>query len=129
MAQNQKTAHWKGFKSYSHLSKNRQNVQNSDSIYYRVNHLELTQSKDLAGPDVLTNLLETNAQWLPEWWKFMPDPLFKTFLTSRSPNGLCQKGCHILVKNWIFDDPFHKKETIIGHVGDQTIRISIIVMK
>jgi hypothetical protein len=39
----------------------------------------------------------------------MPDPPFETFLTSRGRNGLHQKGCHILVKNWIFDDPFHKK--------------------
>jgi hypothetical protein len=38
----------------------------------------------------------------------MPDPLFETFLTSRGLNSLRQKGCHILVKNWIFDDPFHK---------------------
>jgi hypothetical protein len=56
----------------------------------------------------------------------MPDPLFETFLTSRGLNGLHQKGCHILVKNWIFDDPFHKKITINGYFGasdDQTIRI------
>ena len=39
----------------------------------------------------------------------MPDPLFETFLTSHSLNGLHQKGCHILVKNWILDDLFHKK--------------------
>ena len=39
----------------------------------------------------------------------MPDPLFETFLTSWGLNGLHQKGCHILVKNWIFDDPFHQK--------------------
>ena len=39
----------------------------------------------------------------------MPDPPFETFLTSCGLNGLCQKGCHILVKNWIFGDPFHKK--------------------
>ena len=38
----------------------------------------------------------------------MPDPLFEIFLTSCGLNGLHQKGCHILVKNWIFDDPFHK---------------------
>ena len=43
----------------------------------------------------------------------MPDPPFKTFLTSRSLNSLRQKGCHILVKNWIFDDPFHKKLPIL----------------
>ena len=45
--------------------------------------------------------------------KFMPDPLFEIFLTSRDLNGLCQKGCHILVKNWIFDDPFHKKLPVL----------------
>ena len=39
----------------------------------------------------------------------MPDPPFENFLTTRSLNGLRQKGCHILVKNWIFGDPFHKK--------------------
>jgi hypothetical protein len=37
----------------------------------------------------------------------MPDPPFETFLTSRGLKGLCQKGCRIFVKNWIFDDPFH----------------------
>jgi hypothetical protein len=57
----------------------------------------------------LTNLPKTDAQWLPEEWKFMPDPPIETFLTSCGLNGLRQKGCHILVKNWIFDDPFHKK--------------------
>ena len=39
----------------------------------------------------------------------MLDPLFETILTSQGLNGLCQKGCHILVKNWLFDDPLHKK--------------------
>jgi hypothetical protein len=56
----------------------------------------------------------------------MPDPLFETFLTSRGLNGLHQKGCHILLKNWILDDPFHTKITSIGYFGardDQTIRI------
>jgi hypothetical protein len=43
----------------------------------------------------------------------MPDLLFETFLTSRGLNGLCQKGYHILVKNWIFDDPFHKKLPVL----------------
>ena len=31
------------------------------------------------------------------------------------------------MKNWIFDDPFQKKGTVIGHLGardDQTIRIN-----
>ena len=43
----------------------------------------------------------------------MPDPSFETFLTSQGLNSLCQKGCHILVKNWIFDDPFHKKGPVM----------------
>ena len=43
----------------------------------------------------------------------MPDPLFETFLTTWGLNGLCQKGCHILVKNWIFDDPFHNKLPVL----------------
>ena len=43
----------------------------------------------------------------------MPHPPFETFLTSCSLTGLCQKGCHILVKNWIFDDPFHKKWPVL----------------
>ena len=28
-------------------------------------------------------------------------------------NSLWQKGCQILVKNWIFDDPFHKKGPLL----------------
>ena len=50
----------------------------------------------------------------------------KTFLTSLGLNSLRRKGCHILVKVWIFDDPFHKKITSNGYFGasdDQTIRI------
>jgi hypothetical protein len=57
----------------------------------------------------------------------MPDPLFVKFLTSLGINGLRQKGCHILVKSWIFDDPFHKKlPVLVTHFGasdDQTIGI------
>jgi hypothetical protein len=55
----------------------------------------------------------------------MPDPPFEIFLILRGLNSLRQKGYHILVKNWIFDDPFHKKRTSIGYFGasdDQTIR-------
>jgi hypothetical protein len=56
----------------------------------------------------------------------MHDPSFETFLTSLGLNGLCQKRCHILVKNWIVDDPSNKKMTSIGSFGasdDQIIRI------
>ena len=43
----------------------------------------------------------------------MPDQPFETCLTSRGLKGLRQRGCHILVKNWIFDDPFHKKLPVL----------------
>jgi hypothetical protein len=56
----------------------------------------------------LTNLPKTDAQW-----EFMFDPLFETFLTSRGLKGLRQRGCHKSVKNWIFDDPFHKKLPVL----------------
>ena len=36
-------------------------------------------------------------------------PVFKK-IASAGLNSLRQKGCQILVKNWIFNDPFHKKE-------------------
>ena len=61
----------------------------------------------LAWPDVLTNLPKTDAQWK------MPDPSIETFLTSCGLNSLCQIECHILVKNWIFGDPFHKKWPVL----------------
>ena len=56
----------------------------------------------------------------------MPNLSLETFLTSCGLKGLSWKGCHILVKNWIFDDPFQKKITSIVYFGasdDQTIRI------
>ena len=58
----------------------------------------------------------------------MPDQPFETFLSSRSLFSLCQKEYNILVKNWIFDDPFHKKLPVLvtnyfGASEDQTIRI------
>ena len=43
----------------------------------------------------------------------MPDPSFETFLTSRDLNSLRQIECHILVKNWIFGDPIHKKWSVL----------------
>ena len=55
----------------------------------------------------------------------MHDPLFGTFLTSRGLCSLRQEGCHISVKNWIFDDPFHKKlpKLVILVPDDQIIGI------
>ena len=53
----------------------------------------------------------------------MHDPLFGTFLTSRGLSSLRQKGCHISVKNWIFDDPFHKKLPILVILVPVMIRL------
>ena len=39
---------------------------NNPAMNYRVNHLELIQSKELSGPDVLINLPKTDVQWVPE---------------------------------------------------------------
>ena len=39
-------------------------------------------------------------------------PIFKK-MTSAGLNSLQQKGYQISVKNWIFDDPFHKKGLIL----------------
>ena len=74
----------------------------------------------------MINLPKTDAQWLPEMWNFMLDPLFETFLTSNGLNSLRPKGCHILEKIMIFKDPFLKKNTTIGYYGasdDLAIRI------
>ena len=71
-------------------------------LLYRVYHQVLTQSKDLAWPDVLTNLPKTDAQGLPKQWKFMLDPSFETFLSSHILNSLQQKK--VLKFNMRFDD-------------------------
>ena len=39
-------------------------------------------------------------------------PVFQK-VASAGLNSLQQKGCQILVKNWIFDDPFHKKGPLL----------------
>ena len=89
---------------------------------YRVNHQELIQSKQLSRSDVLINLPKTDVQWVPEQWTFMPDPPFETFLTTHGLKGLRQKGCHILVKNWNFNDPFHKKSPVLSILVPVMIR-------
>ena len=35
-------------------------------------------------------------------------------MTLAGLNSLQQKECQILVKNWIFDDPFHKKLPVLS---------------
>ena len=53
-------------------------------------------------------------------------PVFKK-IASAGLSSLRQKGYQILVKNWIFDDPLHKKKNCIGHLcvrDDPTMRSS-----
>ena len=57
--------------------------------------------------------------WFEEVWKFkFCQPVLKK-MASASLNSLRQKGYYISVKNWISNDPFHKKgqELVIRVVG------------
>ena len=48
----------------------------------------------------------------------MPDPSFEKILTPATSTASVKKGAiYVLVKNWIFDDPFNKKMTSIGYFG------------
>ena len=58
-------------------------------------------------------LLNYGAKWLQEVWTFeFHQPVFKK-VTSAGLNSLRKKGYQISVKNWIFDDPFHKKGLVL----------------
>ena len=51
--------------------------------------------------------------WNAEIGNFwVPQPFFKK-ITSAGLNSLRQKESQILVKNWIFDNPFHKKGPVL----------------
>ena len=50
-------------------------------------------------------------------------PVFQK-VASAGLNSLQQKGCQILVKNWIFDDPFHKKGPLLVILVPQMIQPS-----
>ena len=52
-------------------------------------------------------------QWLQEFWTFEFHQLVNKEITSAGLNSLRQKGYQILVKNWIFDDPLHKKRIVL----------------
>ena len=54
----------------------------------------------------------------------MRDNIFETFLISHGLNGLRQKGCHILVKNWIFNNQFHKNLPVLVILVPVMIRSS-----
>ena len=58
-------------------------------------------------------MLKYGAQWLQEVWtfEFLESVLKKVI--SAGLNSLRKKGYQISVKNWIFDDPFHKKGLVL----------------
>ena len=61
----------------------------------------------------INNLLNYGAQWLQEVWTFeFHESVFKK-VTSGGLNSLQKEGYQISVKNWIFDDPFHKKGLVL----------------
>ena len=52
-------------------------------------------------------------QCVPEVWGFeFHQSIFKK-ITKAGLNSLQQKGCQILVKNWIFEDPIHNKGPVL----------------
>ena len=83
------------------------------SLKYRVSHSDMDFFKWLWGVGRLRILMIY--LWLHghESYPFVfHQPLFKK-VASAGLNSLRQKGYQILVKNWIFDDPFHKKEPLL----------------
>ena len=72
---------------------------------YRVSHIEVSQVNQLWGVEgsiILFILFIVASRDI----KLFLQPVFKK-ITSAGLNSLRQKECQILVKNWIFDDPFH----------------------
>ena len=82
-------------------------------LNYRVSHKEMILSKLLWGVEGLRILIIH--LWLHghKSCSFVfHQPVFKK-VASTGLNSLRQKGYQILVKNWIFDDPFHKKGWVL----------------
>ena len=73
---------------------------------------------------VINNFVKLG-QWLQEVWTFeFHQPIFKK-VASAGLNSLQQKWYQILVKNWIFDDPFHKKLPVMVLLVPVMIRPSV----
>ena len=102
-------------------------------VIYRVSHNDMIKSKWLWGVERL-RILMIHHLWLHghKGNSFVfHQPVFKK-IASAGLNSLRQKGCQILVKNWIFDDPFHKKGPLLVILGPGMIQPSgsvILLMK
>ena len=57
-------------------------------------------------------------------WTFDFYPLNLILVSWNGLQSLQEKGCQILVKNWIFDDPFHKKKPLLFILVPQMIQPS-----
>ena len=76
---------------------------------YRVFHIEMYETKWLLGVEGAMILLNFGAYELKEVCTFeFHQPVFKK-VTWAGLHSLRQKWYQISVKNWIFDDPFHKR--------------------
>ena len=78
-----------------------------------MSHSEVCKVNQLRGVEGSIILKNYGAQWLQEVWKFVFHQLVSKKITSAGLNSLQQKEYQISVKNWIFDDPFHKKGLVL----------------
>ena len=80
---------------------------------YRVSHIETFLLKWLWQIEIWQLDFAWRYLYIPEVWKFeFHQPRFRK-LAKAGLNSLRQKGYHISVKIWIFDDPFHKKGPVL----------------
>ena len=97
---------------YNSLQKMRYGMSNLP-VTYRVSHIEVCKVNQLWGIEESIVLLNHDAQWVQEVWKFeFYQPVFKK-VTKAGLNSLRQKEYQISVKNWIFNDPFKKKGLVL----------------
>ena len=94
------------------------------SSYYRVSHIEMALMNWLWWIKICNLDLVSRWSWNIEIGNFwLPQPFFKKVTLARL-NSLWQKGYQISVKNWIFDDPFHKKEPVLVVLVPGMIQLS-----
>ena len=81
--------------------------------WYRVSHSDMVFFKWLWRVEILIIFMVYLKLHSHEGYPFVfHQPLFKK-VASAGLNSLRQKGYQILVKNWVFDDPFNKKRQVL----------------
>ena len=80
---------------------------------YRVSHFEMDFMNWLWWIKICKLDLVWRWFWNAEIGNFWVPQLFSKKVTSVGLNSLQQKGYQISVKNWIFDDPFHEKGSVL----------------